>query len=47
MIEKFRNNKHITYFVLYAISFFTYGTHISSLGPFIPYLTAETGIIET
>jgi predicted MFS family arabinose efflux permease len=24
-----------------------YGTHISALGPLIPYLTAETGIIET
>lgn len=44
MLEKFKKNKHLNYFFLYAVTFLTYGTHISSLGPFIPYLTAQTGI---
>ena len=47
MFEKFRNHKNLKYFFLYCAGNFAYGTHISGLGPFIPYLTAKTGIIET
>jgi hypothetical protein len=45
MFNKFTSNKNINYFLLYAAGYFAYGTHISGLGPFIPYLTAETGIM--
>ena len=47
MLNKFRSNQHLYYFYLYALTFLGYGTHISGLGPFIPYLTASTSIIET
>lgn len=44
---KFKEHKHLRYFFLYSISFLIYGASISGLGPFIPYLSAETGILET
>ena len=47
MLDKFRNHKNLQYFLLYSAAYFAYGAHISGLGPFIPYLTAKTGIVET
>jgi fucose permease len=47
MLAKFKTHKHIKYFFLYSISFLIYGACISGLGPFIPYLSASTGIVET
>lgn len=47
MLEKLQTHKHIKYFYLYAISFLIYGACISELGPFIPYLSVATGIVET
>ena len=47
MLEKLKNHQNPSYFFLYAVTFFTYGTHITGLGPLIPYLSKDTGIIET
>ena len=45
MLSKFTTHKNINYFLLYAAGYFAYGAHFSGLGPFIPYLAAESGII--
>ena len=45
MLEIFKRNEHLDYFYLYAAVYLVFGAHISALGPYIPYLTAETGIV--
>lgn len=47
MLDRFRSHKHLKHFILYSITFLTYGACISGLGPYIPYLSVETGIVET
>ena len=45
MLNKIKNHRHIGHFILYAVTLITYGSHLTGLGPFIPYLAAETKIV--
>ena len=47
MLDKFKNNKNLRYFFLYTVTFMIYALLIAALGPFIPYLAAETHTAET
>lgn len=47
MLQRFKHHKYLNYLYLYAVSFLIYGASISGIGPYIPYLCAETGLIET
>lgn len=47
MLDRFKQHPNIGYFFLYSASYLGYGSLITGLGPLIPYLSAETGIIET
>ena len=47
MINKFKENKNLRHFILYTISFMVLAILFAALGPFIPYISAKTGIVET
>lgn len=47
MLSRFKRHPHLSYFLIYSASYLGYGTIITGLGPLIPYLSAETGIVET
>ena len=47
MLAKLKSHQHPHYFLLYAASYMAYGLCLTILGPMIPYLSKETGLIET
>ena len=47
MLQRFKHHKYLNYLYLYAVSFLIYGASISGIGPYIPYLCVETGLVET
>ena len=45
--SKLLTNAAPWHYTAYCLSFMTYGCVITGLGPLIPYLSAETGHLET
>jgi hypothetical protein len=47
MIQQLKKHPNIEYILLYSACYLGYGTLNTGLGPLIPYLSAEIGIIES
>ena len=47
MLAKIRSHPHLAYFVAYCTNFLVHGIHITALGPYIPYISAQTGLVQT
>ena len=47
MLHNFKENKNVQHFILHIITFMVLTIILAALGPFLPYISARTGIVET
>ena len=47
MLSRISSHPNRAHFLAYAAMLVIFGAHITSLGPFIPYLAAASGLVET